>query len=152
MMPPLFAGLSPREKLFRSLFMFALLLVTTLSLIPNPDDVPGGMDFTRWLASLLFGDATHSDKVAHFIAYGILGGGIILGAVRLLGSFIVCAIGIITWSGVLEILQGIISSRSTDPLDMVANASGVGAGLVAGILLLWIGLRVKKKRHIARAS
>ena len=71
MMPPLFAGLSPREKLFRSLFMFALLLVTILSLIPNPDDVPGGMDFTRWLASLLFGDATHSDKVAHFIAYGI---------------------------------------------------------------------------------
>ena len=152
MMAQIFSGLGSREKLFRVLFIIALVMVTILSLIPNPDDIPGGMDFTRWLARMLFGDAEHSDKVAHFIAYGTLGGGIILGTVRLLGSFLGSAFAIIIWSGVLEILQGIISSRSTDLLDMVANSSGVIVGFIAGMMLLWIGLRVKEKRFFARAS
>ncbi len=144
------SSLTTREKTFRVLFFIAFIAVSVLSLIPDPDDVPGGMDITRWLAEFLLGDEAYADKISHFIAYGVLGGGVALGTVRLFGSMLVAAAAVMAWSGVLEFFQGLTSYRSNDFLDLMANVSGVTIGFITGLLLIKIAdIIASPKRGVA---
>ncbi|GGD08719.1 VanZ family protein [Aquisalinus flavus] len=120
----------------RVCFALLLVVVTLLSLIPNPDDVPGGPDFSRWLSGLLFGTEDYADKMSHFIAYGALGGTAVLAALRPFGRVVLLPVLLIAYSGLIEVLQGIGGARQADIADMLANAAGVTAGmLVVGLTL-----------------
>ena len=133
---------------FRRLFWVLLLLVSVLSLIPNPDDLPGGSLWAEFLAKIFFGSADHADKITHFIAYGVLAGGAGLGGLRLFSRRWLIIPGLILWSGALELLQGLTQSRDPDWLDMVANSAGVLAGFIAslGLLVLITGYMERRKQ------
>ena len=44
-------------------------------------------------------------------------------------------LGLVVYASVLEVLQGIVSERSFQAQDLVANALGVGVGVLLGCLL-----------------
>ncbi len=95
--------------------LFTLVVITILSLYPleSLPPVPG------------------SDKTHHFIAYGAL---MFPTALRkpnywlLIGVFFVC------WSGGIEILQPYVN-RYGEWLDLAANITGIGCGLLIGRLV-----------------
>ena len=128
-------------RVMRAVFVLLLVLVTVLSLIPNPDAVPGANAFSRWVAQLLFGDPLHGDKVSHFIAYGVIGGAGILAALKPFGRIWTLPVLLVAFSGLIEICQGLTAARQPDLADMVANAGGVSAGMLAaaGLVLLFGG-------------
>lgn len=120
-------------RTMRVVFFVLLALVTILSLIPNPDDVPGGPAFSQWLARLLFGDAGNADKVSHFIAYGALGFTGILAALRPLGRVWLVPLMLLAYSGLIELAQMAGGVRHGDLADMAANGLGVAAGMAAAL-------------------
>lgn len=128
----------------RCVFFALLILIAVLSLIPNPDDVPGGSAFSRWVAALVLGSEAHADKVSHFIAYGVLGGAGILAALRPAGRLWVLAILLVAYSGLMEVLQGFTAVREPDMADMVANALGVVAGMASASVLVMLGGRMAR--------
>lgn len=119
-------ALRARRLLFAALFI----IVTYLTLTPNPDDTEGGLSITRWIAELLFGSGVFGDKVAHFGAYGVLAISAGLAQLSLFGrrSFVIIALAI--WGVVLEGLQGLGGVRVADAGDALANAGGALAGAV----------------------
>lgn len=134
---------------FRRLFWALLLLVSVLSLIPNPDDLPGGSLWAEFLAEIFFGSADHADKITHFIAYGVLAGGAGLGGMRVFSRRWLIVPGLILWSGLLELLQGLTQNRSPDWLDMLANSAGALAGFVASLgLLVLIVAHMERRKQI----
>ena len=64
----------------RVAFFLLALGVVYLSVGSFPSDAPPGNQITRMIATLLFGDATHADKVGHFMAYVALGGAAVFAA------------------------------------------------------------------------
>ncbi len=134
---------------FRRLFWALLLLVSVLSLIPNPDDLPGGSLWAEFLAEIFFGSADHADKITHFIAYGVLAGGAGLGGMRVFSRRWLIVPGLILWSGLLELLQGLTQNRSPDWLDMLANSAGALTGFVASLgLLVLIVAHMERRKQI----
>lgn len=120
----------------RVCFAGLLAAVTILSLIPDPDDVPGGPAFSRWLSEFFLGNEAHADKVSHFIAYGALGGAAVLAAFRVMGRALLLPVLLIAYSALLEVAQGLGGMRQADAVDILANAVGVTAGMaVAGLTL-----------------
>ncbi len=120
------------------LFWALLGVVTVLSLIANPQEVPGGSFLTEWLAKLIFGDAMQADKINHFLAYGLLASMGRWGNVRLLQRVWLIIPLLLLWSGGLELLQGLTQSRQPDWFDMIANSAGVFLGYGAIFTLLAI--------------
>ena len=135
-------------KFIRWLFAGLVILVTLLSLTPNPDDLPGGMEFTRWLAALLLGDAAQSDKVGHFLAYGTLAGAGVLGFVRPFSKLFMLPVILVLYGGVMELLQSRISVRVADWADFAANSSGVFIGAGAGLCLILLA----KRRRMSKGA
>lgn len=98
--------------------LFTLMVITILSLYPldSLPSVPG------------------SDKTHHFIAYGAL---MFPTALRkpnywlLIGVFFVC------WSGGIEVIQPYVN-RYGEWLDLAANITGIGCGLLIGRFVNWI--------------
>jgi len=129
----------------RVCFVLLFAIVTVLSLIPNPDDVPGGPAFSRWLSGLVFGTEGYADKVSHFIAYGALGGTAVLAALKPFGRALLLPVFLITYSGLMEIFQGMGGVRQADMADMLANASGVTAGMLVAAGTLALGDRLHRK-------
>ncbi len=124
-------------KIMRWLYGILLLVVIVLSLIPTQEDLPGTTDVFRWLAEIFLGDAEYSDKVSHFLAYGTLTGVGLLAFIRPLGRSLLLPLAMLLLSGLLELAQGLVSSRMPDWLDFVANGTGVAAGgVIAGCLIL----------------
>ncbi|NHK29269.1 hypothetical protein FF098_015225 [Parvularcula flava] len=132
----------------RICFAVLLLIVTILSLIPNPDGVPGGPAFSRWLSGVLFGTEDHADKVSHFVAYGALGGTAILAALKPFGRALLLPVLLIAYSGLMEILQGMGGVREADMADMLANAAGVTAGMLVAAGTLALNDRMDRKAVI----
>lgn len=75
-----------------------------------------------------------NDKLNHFIAYGVLSFGAVVGRHRLA---LVWVIGLVIGYGLaLEVLQGIMPfGRSASWLDAFANTGGVLIGSVCGLVL-----------------
>ena len=69
-------------------------------------------------------DIEHVDKVYHFILYGIF----TLLAFRVSKTktiFYIFCIGIVTYSGLMEIGQSLVPNRSMSLYDLIANSIGV---------------------------
>ena len=94
-------------------------------------------------------DATGSDKVAHVLAYGTL----MLWFLQLypISRRPIIAVGLITMGILLEFLQGLTGVRSSEYMDMVANAGGVTLGWLLGETRLSAALEALE-RQIMRFS
>ncbi len=121
-------------------------LVTYLTLTPNPETAKQGMDVTRWLAEMIFGDADLGDKVAHFAAYGALGFSALVAQVKFFGRRIYAAIILALYGAFLEILQGIGGVRTADFVDAFANGLGVMCAWPAAVVVQEI---FAKRRELA---
>lgn len=97
---------------------------------------------------LLLGPATSleqskpgSDKVAHFIAFGLLlwSGGVLFPTVRRLAL----AAGVVVIGGTTEVLQGFVG-RDADLTDFFADAAGVVFTLL--VWSIWRGFRPRTAR------
>jgi VanZ family protein len=93
------------------LWALAVIVVAVVSVLPAPDlpDAPG------------------SDKLHHFLAYALLAAS----AVQLFARRALPAAGsaLVLLGIALEQAQSMTASRMADPLDALANAAGVAAGL-----------------------
>ena len=120
---------------WRTVFFLLLVLVTYLSLAPNPEGVESGKDFTEWLANVLFGGVVGADKFQHFFAYLALGGAFVMAR---FGGLITIVRGILflaVLGGVLEVVQSFIETRDTNIWDAVANGLGALSAAPLAIML-----------------
>lgn len=126
-----------RSPLFwtRSLFAALFLIVTFLTLTPNPEDTQSGFALARWIARLLFGDTALTDKVAHFLAYGALGATAFWARLDLLQKLWATPLALAVYGAALEGVQGIGGVRSPELADAAANALGAVAGFAGALLL-----------------
>lgn len=120
----------------RALFAALFLLVTYLTITPNPDDTEMGMALTRWLAALIFGDSALGDKVAHFLAYAALGASAALAQVRIGGRAIYAIAALMAYGAMLEGVQGLMGVRVPEFADAIANALGAAAGFPSAALAM----------------
>ena len=100
-------------------YVAAILLVTVLSLIPQPQlDAPEG-----------------TDKALHLLAYGVIAGCAGLGFAnwkrRIFAGTTAIGIGIF-----LEVAQGAWAGRNSSVADALSNTAGVNLGLVAAYIVL----------------
>lgn len=110
------------EKLMIQLILTGyIILVIFLSLIP----------------SAAIGGAMPSDKLAHFLAYGVMG---VLASlsVKSISKKVLLFILIIGLGILLELLQFYIPGRSASLFDIIANTLGA----VAGYLAVWLFISV----------
>jgi hypothetical protein len=122
----------------RIIFAALFVLVTYLTVTPNPDDLGAGMALTRWIAELLFGDAGLNDKVAHFLAYAALGASAAIAQIRLAGRGAATIGALVFYGGLLEGVQGLVATRDAELLDALANGLGALAGFSGIAFLLHI--------------
>ncbi|WP_411816387.1 VanZ family protein [Hyphococcus sp. DH-69] len=118
----------------RVLFVCLFIVVTFLTLTPNPDDTEAGFAFTRLLASALFGNAAFADKIAHFLAYGALGTSAYWAQIELFARRWMILILLPLYGVLLEGLQGLGGVRSPEIADAVANGLGAFCGFLFGYL------------------
>jgi VanZ family protein len=128
----------------RALFAALFLLVTYLSVTPDPDAAGPSLDFARWIANLLFGDEIYGDKVAHFLAYGALGLSAAAAHVRIARRFTFVVLGLALYGALLEGVQALGAVRQPEALDAFANAAGALSGGAGAAL-------VSRLRELARA-
>jgi len=121
---------------WRALFPALLALVAWLSLTPDEATTSAGFSLVRRLAAFLFGEARHSDKLAHFLAYGALGGAYILAEIRPLGARLWGLMGIVLYGLALEGAQEFVDGRQPDVFDALANSFGAFAGAASALFLV----------------
>jgi len=123
-------------RIWRGVFAMLFLIVSYLTVTPNPDDSGAGMALTRWLASLFLGNPGLSDKIAHFLAYGALGGSAALARLPWFKKIWAAPLGLAAYGVVLEGVQALGGVRSPEFADAIANALGAVVGFCAGYGLL----------------
>lgn len=128
----------------RIAFGLLFVVVTYLTLTPNPEDAKSGFAVTRWVAQILFGNPALADKVAHFAAYGALGAAAAWAQLALFSKRRITALALALYGVLLEVLQGIGGVRSPEVADAVANALGAVAGLGGAIMLARLARRFRK--------
>ena len=74
-----------------------------------------------------------SDKTHHFIGYCAL---MLPTALRRPKYWLIIALGVITWSGVIELIQPHVN-RYGEWLDLAANSGGVLIAILLSYCLLW---------------
>ena len=101
-----------RKKHSTTLFVSYAVLVAFLSLQPGD------------------GSSIESyDKVAHFITYGIFAS--LSHHIRLSARhYVYVCIGIVAYSGMLEVAQSFVPGREMSALDLFANTLGVALGML----------------------
>ena len=119
----------------RCCFVALLLFITYLTVTPNPDGVESGMAMTRWLASFLFGDARHDDKIAHFGAYAVLAATAYWANIRGFSGPWSPPIFLAVYGAGLEGVQALVDARSAEVLDGVANGAGALSGFAGAVIL-----------------
>ena len=127
---------------FAALFVF----ITWASLTPDPEQAPGGMALTRWLSMSLFGDARYADKIAHFTAYGALGGAAVFARFAIAGGLAGLAGALALYGALMEGAQRLGGVRTLDIADAAANAAGALTGVLAAAFLTSAVLRRLQKR------
>jgi VanZ family protein len=71
------------------------------------------------------------DKVAHLVTYGIFAA--LAHRMNLSARhYVYVCIGIVAYSGLLEVAQSFVPGREMSVLDLLANASGVLVGVLLG--------------------
>ena len=120
----------------RAVFFFLLAAVAFLTLTPNPDDVEASLDFGRWIAQSLFGDASLGDKVGHFLAYAALGAAAALAQIRIARSGRWTILALMLYGAALEGVQGLGGVRDASVIDGLADGLGALAGYPACALLV----------------
>lgn len=123
-------------------FFVLALLVAYLSLGSFPSNAPPGNQVTRMIATLLFGDAAHADKVGHFLAYVTLGVAAVAAAIARRPVWAAPVLLALYGAG-LEGVQYFIDGRYADPADAAVNTVGAVVGY-----MLALGL----KKFAARAA
>jgi len=117
-----------RKKPSTILFISYAVLVAFLSLQPGDGSLIGPYD-----------------KVAHFVTYGIFA--VLAHCMHLSARhYVYVCIGVVAFSGLLEVAQSFVPGREMSALDLFANTSGV----LLGALLsnkLFHGVRVQGKDH-----
>lgn len=114
----------------RIAFFLLAILVAYLSVGSFPSDAPPGNKITRMIATVLFGDTTHADKVGHFMAYVTLGAAAVFAA--LVRRPIWAPPVLLAFFGAgLEGAQYFVDGRHPDLADAAVN----GVGAVLGCLL-----------------
>jgi len=95
--------------------IFNLFIITLLSLTPLDElpPVPG------------------TDKIHHFIAYGVL---IFPTALKRPHRWILLAVGFVLYSGMIELVQPFVN-RYSDWMDMAANSAGIIVGIILAIFI-----------------
>ena len=103
------------ETYWLVLGLLLLTAITLLSLLPAVQlpDVPG------------------TDKTHHFIAYGALMLPIALARPK---HWLLIGLGFIAWSGAIELIQPYVN-RYGEWLDLLANAAGVGCGIMVAEII-----------------
>lgn len=120
----------------RAQFVVLFLLVTYLTVTPNPDDTRMEMALTRWLATVIFGSDALGDKVAHFLAYAALGASAALAELRIRGGAFYVVAGLVLYGAALEGVQGLGGVRDPELADAVANGLGALAGFPATAMVI----------------
>ncbi len=138
--------------LSRAFFVMLLVLVTFLTLTPNPQDSGAGIGFTQWVSAQLFSDPQYSDKIGHFLAYGVLSGAAIVAQIKLFGRFFPVTILLSFYGVLLEVIQGLGGVRSAEVMDALANSLGAAVAYPAGIFLLFVTGLIFRAHRAAKAS
>ena len=113
-----------------------LVLLTILSLTPDPENIGVVMDWSAWIAAILFGDPLSGDKVSHFLAYGALGFFSALGFTTKRWHALLIFLFILAYGALMEALQGALTeTRTSDPVDLVANVLGGTSGIIGGYIV-----------------
>ncbi len=119
----------------RGLFAALFILVTYLTLTPNPEDTDAGFALARWVAVFVLGDSGLADKVAHFMAYGALGAAAFLARFDLFRTRWALPLALAGYGAALEGMQGLGGVRSPELADAVANFLGVVTAYAGATLL-----------------
>ena len=128
----------------KGVFWVLFIVVTFLTLTPNPPETEPGFALTRWIASVLFHDVALADKVAHFMAYGSLGAAARWAQLTLFSKRWSIVLGLAAYGVLLEGLQGLGGVRTPELADAVANGAGALAGY-AGAHLLGVVLQLRAR-------
>lgn len=113
-----------------AVFVVLALVVAYLSVGSFPTGAPPGNQITRMIATLLFGDVTHADKVGHFLAYMTLGVAAVAAAIARRPVWAAPAL-LALYGAALEAVQYFIDGRHADSADAAVNT----AGAIIGYLL-----------------
>ena len=103
---------------------FMLLAIVLLaSMMPAAWEWPDRKELVNWLA--------HADKWLHGMAFAAL-------AVWFAGqyhrrSYWRIAVGLLAFGGLIEVCQRMVTYRSSEWLDLAANAAGITVGLAAAL-------------------
>ncbi len=101
-----------RKKPRTILFISYAMLVAFLSLQPGNGSIIGPYD-----------------KVAHFVTYGIFA--VLAHRMHLSARhYVYVCIGIVAYSGLLEVAQSFVPGREMSVLDLLANTLGVALGML----------------------
>ena len=119
----------------RMLFGAVFVLITYLTLTPNPDEAEKGIAFVRYIAVFLFDDPSVADKIGHFLGYGLLGATAYWAQYLIFDRkrWIPLLLG--AYGAVLEGVQGVGGVRSPELADALANAAGALAGFIGAFVL-----------------
>lgn len=119
----------------RAVFALLFIIVTLLTLWPNPDSARTGIVLTRWLASTFLGDPALADKVGHFLGYAALGFAAFFARLTPRNRWYLVPLALAVYGVGLEGLQGLGGIRSPELADAVSNALGAAAGFPGAALV-----------------
>jgi len=120
---------------WRKVFVVLFVVVTVLTLTPNPDNTKAGFAITRWIAKFFLGHEELGDKVAHFLAYAALAGAAVMARLQFFGRLIFTVLALGVYGAALEGLQAFGGVRDPEAVDAMANAIGALAAYPAALLL-----------------
>ena len=120
----------------RALFGLLFVVITFLTLTPNPVETEPGFALTRWIADFLLGDARNADKVGHFLAYASLGLAAFWARLAVFSKRWAVTLVLAAYGVLLEGLQGLGGVRSPEVADAVANVLGALAGFAGALALV----------------
>lgn len=126
----------------RLAFAALFVLVTWLTVTPDPSGAEAGFDLANRLAEWLFGDPALGDKAGHFLAYVALGGAAAAARLRLFGRAVFTVAALAFYGAMLEGAQALGGVREADVADAIANALGAALGFPLGALAVGIAGRV----------
>jgi VanZ family protein len=120
----------------RAVFGLLFVIITFLTLTPNPVESEPGFALTRWIANYLLGDAKNADKIGHFLAYACLGLTAFWAQLAVLSKRWAVTLALAAYGVLLEGLQGLGGVRSPEVADAVANGLGALAGFAGALVLV----------------
>lgn len=100
-------------------FALLLLLISWLALSPSPPQLPA----TGW------------DKLNHLLAFAALG---CCGALAWPGRRRWLVAGLLAYGLLIELVQGLVPGRFSEPADVLADLLGIAVGLLLAALLAWL--------------